>query len=246
MKLTQEQYDALPDNVKALFVKAGDEYIQKPVEPVVPDADNDPAALRRAKDREVQARKDAQAAQKEAEEKLAAYGDDASRKAGDIVAIEKSWKDKLEKQEKDSADALTKANTSIDKYYKDGEALKIATELAMEGKAEVLLPHIKSRLTVDKDGDIPVTRVLGKDGKLSAATLEDLSKEFSDNKAFAGIIKGTKASGGGAGGGNGSGGGGGGAEINSLSDLNKLNGTEEAAWAKDNPEKHQKLRGQPV
>ena len=62
----------------------------------------------------------------------------------------------------------------------------------------LLLPHIKARLQADLDGDAPATKVLDRDGKPSAMTVADLSKEFVDNKDFAAIIRATKASGGGA------------------------------------------------
>jgi len=72
----------------------------------------------------------------------------------------------------------------------------------LQGSANVLLPHIRSRLAVDYVDGNPITRVLGPDGKPSAATLDELKAEFVANEAFAPIIAGSKASGGGAGGSN--------------------------------------------
>ena len=63
-----------------------------------------------------------------------------------------------------------------------------------------MLPHIKNRLVADFEGDEPVTRILGPDGKPSNMTLDDLEKEFVANKDFSAIIVGSKASGGAGGG----------------------------------------------
>lgn len=79
-------------------------------------------------------------------------------------------------------------------------ATNIANELALQGSASVLLPHVRNRLTVDYVDGAPITRVLGPDGKPSAATLDELKAELATNEAFAPIIAGSKASGGGAGG----------------------------------------------
>ena len=60
----------------------------------------------------------------------------------------------------------------------------------------MLLPHIKARLQADFEGDAPVTRILDKEGKVSAMTVEELSAEFVANKDFSAIITASKASGG--------------------------------------------------
>lgn len=85
----------------------------------------------------------------------------------------------------------------------DNVATTIANELALQGSASVLLPHVRARLAVDYVDGQPITRVLGADGKPSALTLDELKQELSANEAFAPIIAGSKASGGGAGGSNG-------------------------------------------
>ena len=59
-----------------------------------------------------------------------------------------------------------------------------------------------------RDG-VPVTVVLGQDGKPSALTIDDLKSELTANQAFAPIIAASKAAGGGA---SGSGNGGGAAK----------------------------------
>lgn len=71
-------------------------------------------------------------------------------------------------------------------------AAKISTAPA------VILPHIKSRLSADLEGDKPRTVVLDENGQPSALTIEELSKEFIENKDFSSIIIASKASGSGA------------------------------------------------
>jgi hypothetical protein len=62
------------------------------------------------------------------------------------------------------------------------------------------LPHIERRLSVEQRDGKPVVVVLDQQGKLSAATLDELKAEFANDVAFAPLIAGSKASGGGAGG----------------------------------------------
>ena len=76
----------------------------------------------------------------------------------------------------------------------DNVATQIATKIS--NAPALLLPHIKSRLQADFEGDSPVTRVLDKDGKPSAMTVEELAAEFVANKDFSAIITASKASGG--------------------------------------------------
>lgn len=105
---------------------------------------------------------------------------------------------------KDSEARLKALNEQIETVAKEGKkalrdktALELATKLAGDS-AELLLPHIKSRLRwADEDGKT-IIRVLGTDGKASVASLTDLEAEFRGNKAFAPVIRAGHASGSGA------------------------------------------------
>ena len=79
----------------------------------------------------------------------------------------------------------------------DNKALAIAAELS--DSPDLILPHIKSRLTVNQgeDGQF-TTAVLDAQGKLSATTIEELAQEFRSNEKFAPAIRAGKSSGGGA------------------------------------------------
>jgi hypothetical protein len=145
---------------------------------------------------------------------------EAAKKNGDLQAIEDSWAAKyndLETNSKTSTDGL---QSVINNLTIGSESSRIASELALPGSAEVLLPHIKSRLSVEIVNGQPVTRVLDKDGKPSALSIKELTEEIRMTPAFAPIITGVKSNG--AGGDSGSTGSPG-QKTMKLSEFNKLN-----------------------
>lgn len=145
--------------------------------------------------------KAAKAARREAEEKAKAEAEELARKAGDVTALEKSWQDKLAKREAELLAEVQGRDARLLDLTVNAEARRIASELAVPGSADVLLPHIKARLKYE-DGRVTV---LDADGKPSASTVDELAKEIAANKAFAPLIVASHASGGGANGGKGGG-----------------------------------------
>lgn len=146
--------------------------------------------------------------QEKAEAKKAAdkAAQEAAKKSGDIEALEKSWNEKLADEVAARDKQIAELTSTLNRATSGAEAAKLAAALALPGSADVLLPHISSRLTTEfKDGAATV-RVLGKDGKPSAATLDDLRKEIVENQAFAPLLVGSKANGAGAVGGKSGGG----------------------------------------
>lgn len=152
---------------------------------------------------------------------------------GDVDRLEASYKDKYAKKELELNDKIAKLNGALEKHLLDGQATKLATELAAKPEyVELLLPHIRSRMKLEAgEGDEQVVRVLDKDGKPSALNMDDLKKELLGNKSFAAILTGSKASGGGAGGGNG-----GGASNRFNKKFGELNEAERTAWYREDPE----------
>lgn len=137
------------------------------------------------------------AEQRAAKKKAEAAALDAAKKGGDLDAIEKSWKEKLDSTQGDYETKIKQYETMVSAMTAGQQAVKIAAEIALPGSADVLLPHINQRLTTEiKDGKA-VVRVLGKDGMPSAMSVDDLKKEFVENKAFAPLLVGSLASGGG-------------------------------------------------
>ena len=187
-KLTKEEHSKLPDHLKAEYIEDGDGF-RLDIE-----GDEDTGALKRAKDREAQLRREAETKLREAQEQLDALGNDDARKKGDIQTLEKSWQKKLEDQKSEYEGKVSKLTSHTTKTLVDNVATQIATKIS--NAPALLLPHIKSRLQADFEGDSPVTRVLDKDGKPSAMTVEELAAEFVANKDFSAIITASKASGG--------------------------------------------------
>lgn len=233
MKITKEQFDALPDSTKALYVAEGDSYVVKPAE--LPDGSptqEDFDALKRAKDREVQSKADFLKKLEAAEAEIAKNKQAGMKDAGDFDALESSYKEQMEKQKTDYESQLNGKDGHINKLLIDDQTTTLAAKLSKNGSS-ILKPHIKSRLTVDYVEGKPITRVKDIEGKPSAMSLNDLEKEFRENKEYAAIIDGSKASGGGADGGNGGGGG-----AKSLKDMS---GMERVTMSKENPEQYKQM-----
>ena len=188
-KITKADYEKLAEGLKG-------EYVEKNGEYHLDLDDEESGALLRAKDREKELRKEAEARAKELEGKLAELQDGDSRKRGDIETLEKSWKSKLDETTKVLTEKLSKKDSYIKSALVDNVAQQMASKIVdPRVSPSVLIPHIKARLTADLDGDAPSTKVLDKDGKLSALTVDDLANEFVTNPDFGAIIIGSKASG---------------------------------------------------
>ncbi|MNF70898.1 hypothetical protein D3C84_528290 [compost metagenome] len=118
--------------------------------------------------------------------------------------LEKSWTEKYNRREAELTGQLESTNSALQGQIRDltvgRTATDIATTLAIPGSAKALLPHIERRLSVEQRDGKPTVVVLDASGKLSAATLDELKAEFTNDPAFGPLIAGSKASGGGAGG----------------------------------------------
>ena len=147
-------------------------------------------------------KKEQQRLAREAQAEKDRLAEEAARKTGDIATLEASWQAKFQERE---AQLLAEAKSHQDKVLKltvGSEAQKLAQKLAVQGSSDVLLPHIKHRLYLKDDGSVGV---LDSQGGLSAATIEDLEKEFRTNAAFKPLLAADCGSGGGATGGFGGG-----------------------------------------
>lgn len=199
LKATLDNLDGLSDDVKSFYVEADGKY-QLQV-----DGLEDTGALKRAKEHEKQARKDAetknselQAQLDELTKKLNNQSDDDARKKGDIDALEKSWQEKHTSLENDYKAKLASSEEFIQGLLVDGEANRLAAEIGREGAGKPLARLIKDRLTVDERDGKPATVVLDENGKPSALTIDELKQQLRDDPALAGLVAGSKANGGGA------------------------------------------------
>ncbi|WP_434575055.1 hypothetical protein J3P88_10325 [Pseudomonas sp. Z3-6] len=162
---------------------------------------------------------------REAEEAARLEREEAARKSGNVEELERSWTEKFNRREAELNGMLEQERGTLSTQIRDltvgRTATDIASALAIPGSAKALLPHIERRLSVEQRDGKPVVVVLDQQGKLSAATLDELKAEFANDTAFAPLIAGSKASGGGAAG---AGGGGGAAK-------GKIGGTKEERQA---------------
>ncbi|WBA79560.1 hypothetical protein [Endozoicomonas sp. GU-1] len=149
----------------------------------------------KAKNAELLAKLKEQKAEREAADKAAREAaDEAARKSGDVAALEKSWSEKLTAKEAELMAQIEARDSSLKTMLVDNVAQAMATEISVS--PALLIPHIKGRLSVEVQDGKHITRVLDAEGKPSAATIDDLKKEFVSNEAYAPVIIGSKASGG--------------------------------------------------
>jgi hypothetical protein len=102
------------------------------------------------------------------------------------------------KKTKEMEEVVGKKDRYIREMLIESESKSLAMRLFGD-KAELGLPHIRSRLAVDFDGDKPTLRVLDNSGSVAASTLADLEKEIVADTKFSAILVSSNASGGGAG-----------------------------------------------
>ncbi|PAW51660.1 MULTISPECIES: hypothetical protein [Pseudomonas fluorescens group] len=148
--------------------------------------------------------KEAKRLKREAEEQAQRDREEAARKSGNVEELEQSWSEKYNRREAELTGTLESERATLQGQIRDltvgRTATEIATTLAIPGSAKALLPHIERRLSVEQRDGKPTVVVLDAAGKLSAATLDELKAEFTNDPAFGPLIAGSKASGGGAGG----------------------------------------------
>lgn len=192
MKITKEQYDALPDFMKATFKADGDGYTNgevsaDEVETITAGLKANNQALLDEKRTETEKRTAAEKAAKEAADK-------AARDAGNIEAVDKSWQEKFAEYDANTKGKLESYHTQISKLTVGNAATQLAAKLFGKN-AGIMQRHVAERMTLEEtDGGEFKVRIL-KDGKPSALTTDDLEKEFRANADFASVLAGSAAGG---------------------------------------------------
>lgn len=201
-KITKAEFDKLPEGFQAEYTEKDGEYI------LSVEGGEDTGALKRAKDHEKERRQKAEQKARDLEDQLGEVQtelDEVISNKADNPNLEKKWQEKYDKREKELTDESGELRTEINRLLVDNVAESMARDLS--DSPGVILPHLKSRLTVEMVDGKAVTKVKDSDGELSALTLDELKNEFSSNDDFASVIRGSKGSGSGANGGQGGGGG---------------------------------------
>jgi hypothetical protein len=221
-KINEEEYSALDETFQKLYEKTDDGY-RVEVEGAV---DSKKYEIER------EHRNNLQKELKDLQQRIKTTEEEGMRKRGDVDAIEKSYQQKLADIEKQSKIQVESLQSLIIKNTVDAQAARLASELAGE-HSELLLPHIRSRMSVElSDSDVKV-RVIGLDGKPTADSIDDLKNAFLNDAKFAPVVIGSRASG--AGGGNNKPGNGG------RKKLSDMTATEEAIFARQNPQEYEKM-----
>jgi len=119
---------------------------------------------------------------------------DASRKAGDLEAIEKSHIERYETLKAETAKQLKERDSIISKQTAGQAGQSIASEVFGEN-AKVMMPHIMERISTEFQNGEATVRFHNADGTPSALTKEEFAADFKNNKLFANFVVGSKASG---------------------------------------------------
>lgn len=187
-KITKDVFDKLADNIKFEYVADGDSYVLQT------EGDEDIGPLKRANQRLKDQVEHLESKNDELAGKLDKIEKNPARKQGDIDALERQWAKDKETAVGEVTAKLEKANGFIKQSLLENAASSLAEKISTS--PAIIRPHIERRLMVDIDGDAPSIKVLDKDGKASALTVDKLGEEFVANKDFSSIIRVTKASGG--------------------------------------------------
>ncbi|UVK96458.1 hypothetical protein [Pseudomonas sp. B21-048] len=212
LKYQLDTLDGVDDTVRALYTEKDGKYVLGIEGLPQPE---DVSGLKSKVQELLDEKKAADKARKDAEDQARLEREENARKSGNVEELERSWSEKYNRREAELNGTLEQERGTLSAQIRDltvgRTATDIASALAIPGSAKALLPHIERRLSVEQRDGKPVVVVLDQQGKLSAATLDELKAEFANDTAFAPLIAGSKASGGGAGG---AGGGGGAAKGN--------------------------------
>lgn len=197
LKYQLDSLDGLEESVAALYEQKGDKFVLKV--DGVPQGE-DVSGLKAKVDELLAEKKAAAQKAKDAEEAAVKAAEEAARKNGDVEALDKSWQEKFAARETELQGQIDEMSGAISNMTVKADAIRLANELAVSGSADILIPHIESRLASEQRDGQYVTVVRDAQGKPSAASLDEFKQELKNNPAFAPVIVGSNASGGGAGG----------------------------------------------
>lgn len=232
-KLTKSEFEALPEEMKKEYALGGEGATLKVEGEGVPTQ----AEIDRLKEKHLIAdkhRKEAEKSRDEAEARAEKLREDLGKASG------KEQIEKIKQEHQAELEKIRGEREAEQKAAKDAANSKLKKETAEAFANEhftiprLMIGPFADRLSIEEIEGKGVVRVLDAEGKASALSLDELKREFLDNKDYAGIIKADAGRGGGA-----LPGGGGGAPVKKLSDFK--NGTEEAKFANDNPEEYQRM-----
>lgn len=110
-----------------------------------------------------------------------------AEKNKDIKTINENWERQFKEAKERYEKEIQMKNSYIEKQLIDNVAINLANEISTA--PDLIMPHIKQRLTVEFVDENPVTKVLDINGSMSPYSVEDLKKEIVSDKKFAQVIK---------------------------------------------------------
>lgn len=189
-KINKETFDKLSDEKKADYKEKNGEYFL-----IIEDEDEAVETLRRAKENEVENHKETKKKLKELESQLEELTHGSHKKAGDIEALENSWKTKFNTRETELTTEIGRLKNIVSSSLKDSALTSLAAKLVKPESHRLFKRSIEDRFNVEIEGEKSTLRILDIHGKPSALTLEDLEKEILANKEYSPIIIASRASG---------------------------------------------------
>ena len=194
-QLDEEGFNGLDEPVREFYEKADDGYRLKL------DGYEDPVELKRAKDREVQARKEATEKNKDLEAKLEELKNNHALKNGDVETLHKSHqerenslKSEIEKLKADHQAELD----GRDKALLSSETDSLVTKLSADffgDHAALGNPHLAGVVQYVLEDGKPVAKMKTKEGVFVNLDEVELKKQFLEDKTFEDIMVGSKARG---------------------------------------------------
>ena len=181
---TVTDLDSVDANFRGLYVQSGDSF----------KFEGHQVTGLRTKNEQLLAEKK-QASQKVSEWEQK-YNELSESNSGSVDEQVSAWETKHNKVVEDYKTQLSQKDNAIENLTIKAIASSKAAEIAVEGSATVLEPHILQRLRVDWQDNQPVVKVLNAKGELTHDTVDDLVNEFKNTPAFAPLISGSKATGG--------------------------------------------------
>lgn len=186
----------IPEGLEQYYHEVDGEWVLEGV-----DGEEDIGALKRAKQHEKTQR---QAAEQKARELQAQIDElqeqiDSGDKSAETARLQRQLETanrKLTETTKQLGETETQWKARFEKKFVDSAAMDLARDLS--DTPGLILPHIRSRLVMDFDGEEPTLRVKGEDGQVSDLSLEAFKKSINDNVDYAPALRGSGASGGGA------------------------------------------------
>lgn len=196
LKLEIEKIDDAPEAVRSMYEEKNGKFRLKV--DGIPDVDSITAGLKSKNEELLSELKPLKQRLKD----LADAEEKARLASGSVEDVRKSYDQKIQKLTEEYEGKLSGLSGQLQGLTVGQTATALAADLAVPGSAKALLPHIRSRLSMEMRDGVPTTVVLDANGKPSATTIEELKAEFAADAAFAPLIAAGKGTGGGAAGGN--------------------------------------------